>query len=121
MGFEWCTSCCRNTPSPSRDIANLTGSEFPCPWICKKGEEPPPAHAILAPVVEQIDGAGEVSRQALLDQLCVKVDEVFQLKETKMYCKIMEVDPEDHISLAPLGNDLRKETDLRKEVDTAPF
>ena len=72
-------------------------------------------------MVEQIDGAGEVSRQALLDQLCVKVDEVFQFKETKMYCKIMEVDPEDHISLAPLGNDLRKETDLRKEVDTTAF
>ena len=33
----------------------------------------------------------------------------------------MEVDPEDRTSLAPLGNDLRKETDLRKEVDTAAF
>ena len=105
----------------ARDIANLTGSEFPCPWGCKKGQEPPPAPAILAPVVKQIDSAGVVSRQALLDQLGVKVGEAFQHKETKAIYEIEEVDPEDHISLAPLDDDLRKENDLRKEVGTAAF
>ena len=88
----------------ARDIANLKGSEFPCPWICKKGKEPPSAPAIVAPIAKQIDSAGVVSRQALLDQSCVKVGQVFQHKGTRTIYEIEEVDPEDHVSLVKLGN-----------------
>ena len=76
--------------------------------------------------MKQIDSAGVVSRQALLDQLCVKVGAVFQHKDTKAIYAIEEVDPEDHVSLVlreDLESELRKESDLRKEsaVDVNAF
>ena len=71
--------------------------------------------------MKQIDGAGVVSRKDLLEQLNVKAGEAFQHKATKEHYEIVDVDPEDHITLARLSAEPDKVNDLLKTVDTAAF